>query len=112
MVLGLLAIWYTHETAAKDAIAAARQVSQNQAALLQAADDKDRQASAAQAKGDINRARDLAKEAADLRNQAGAPGKRPDDKPQDWQVWLQKNIGWVFVGTAAVLVAPQLVKKL
>ncbi len=110
-VLALLAIWYVHEAAARDAIALARQDSENQRKLLDAAEAKDREAAAAQAKGDVNEARRLAKEGADLRNQAGIPGKQPDGKPQDLSAWVQKNAWWIVLAGLGVAILPPLIRK-
>jgi hypothetical protein len=32
--------------------------------------------------------------------------------PTNWNLWLQQNFGWLLVGAAAVIIGPQLVKKL
>ncbi len=80
--------------------------------LLQQAAQKDIEAKEAEAKGDPTRARQLAQEAAQLRQQAGvtATGAPPAPKPTDWQTWLQSNLPWVAIGIGAIVVLPRMLE--
>ena len=83
---------------------AALQAGQNQGVLLNAAQQKDAEAQAAFARGDLQTAVRLAEEAKALRGQAAGTGK------QSLTEWLQENWGYVAAAVGAIVIAPAVLR--
>jgi hypothetical protein len=106
-LLGAWAVLWTFLQTIREKAAAALATEQNRGAILNAADEKDRQSAAAQARGDFAEARRLANEAMQLRNQAGTPS----GVTQDFSQWIQDNWVWVAAAVAGIVALPPLLER-
>lgn len=106
-LLGAWAVLWTFLQTIREKAAAALATEQNRGTMLNAADEKDRQAAIAHARGDLAEARRLAAEAMSLRNQAGTPR----GATQDLGEWFQENWVLVAAAVAGIVAIPALLER-
>lgn len=106
-LLSASALLWEYIQALQTRASAALLAEQNRATLLAQATQKDQQAAAAQAAGNVNEARRLADEAQQLRNQAGAP----TGGQQDFNQWFQDNWQWLAVVALGIVIVPPLLER-